>query len=152
MKKSILLFVLSLIMGNSFSQSLEGEWKGNYVREVSGGFTLPKDMQDNVTNIRLQFVLNNDSSYTVYSYTKLPRPKQSDTTVICKLIGFINSDSAYLEEVEIIAPAVSFPSCYQRMYLKIVRKKKFTELRGEWESTGEQCQSSGTISFRRKNE
>jgi hypothetical protein len=152
MKRLISLLALVFIIGSTFCQSLEGDWKGKYVTMVNGLSIFPRDMENDMTDIKLRFLFNKDSTYTVYSFTKLPRAGQSDTTIVCKLVGNVSKDSVYLEEIEVVLP-VNYPQgCFQKMFLRIREKKKFTEMNGVWASTGDKCQSSGTIYFKRKNE
>jgi|GEM_PF-3062846 len=153
MKRSILILSFIFFIGHAFSQSLAGDWKGKFETTVSGGFILPSDFQEkNFTAIALRFILNQDSSYSVYSFTKGARPGQQDTIVVCKIASRISGDSVFLEEVRVIVPADYPTPCFQKMFLKIRRTKRSTELNGTWESVGEKCASEGRIFFTKQNE
>jgi len=152
MKLILTIQLLFLFVDNAFSQSLAGDWKGRSETLVSAGLKMPEGIERNIMQIDLRFILNNDSSYSVYSFSKFHGSGYRDTTVVCKLNGQFTKDSVYLEEVEVVLPKDFPPECYQKMYLKINRKKKFTELTGIWESTRTECDKAGTIYFSRKND
>jgi hypothetical protein len=138
---TIVLFIfLSL---RCFSQSLEGEWKGSYDIDL--------DVPVSVTRpIKLYFVLNKDSSYNVYSYSKGQDLDRRDTIIVCKVLyKKISEDSLYLEEIQVLKPKNAAPSCFQKMYLKIKRKDRSILLEGTWQSE-KKCNSSGKIRFTKK--
>lgn len=137
---AMLLFIfLSL---RCFSQSLEGEWKGS--------FTTDFDIIEFPNPIKLYFVLNKDSSYTVYSYSLGQDDKRRDTIIVCKVLyNKISEDSLYLEEIQVLKPINKTQTCFQKMYLKIKRKENSIMLEGTWESEKE-CYSSGKIRFTKK--
>lgn len=123
--KTILLFLsVFLISISCFSQSLEGEWNGLY-RITSDNIHRPYP-----TRIRLNFILKEDGSYMVYSNSE----DLNFDFVYLVHYKRISSDSIYLEEMRIIEPANQAAKELQKMYLKIVEKKKTLELIGVWES------------------
>ena len=147
---STLIFSTFLFF-QSFSQSLEGEWKGSYAyakQTYFSDFDMPVDKK---SPIKLYFKLNTDSSYSIYSYSKGKDIAGKDTIVVCKVLyKKTSSDSLYLEETAVLKPSNAEPACFQKMYLKIKREKKLTILEGTWKSEGE-CNSSGKIKFTKKD-
>ena len=153
MKLLITLLSLNLFSDNCFSQSLEGEWKGfmttSYVDPKIPYYTF----QTNQAQIKLTFVLNSDSSYSVYSYSSGPDSRGNDTTYVCAvLFKKISSDSIYLEEMRIIKPENVPFVCGQKMYLKFEKLKRRLTLEGIWKTNPNTCGDSGEIRLSRKNE
>ena len=127
------------------SQLLKGEWTGTIITYDTAGNRL-----NYYPTIKLKFILNDDV-YSVYSYSDGQDTNGNDTTVVCKVYyELIGKDSIYLEEVEVIQPQNIKPLCMQKMFLKVLKKKKVTILEGLWESEPNQCATFGTIRFRRK--
>jgi hypothetical protein len=142
MKTTLLFLLVFLISLSGFSQSLEGEWNGSYT------YNSPYDIRyPNPTRIRLKFILNKDSSYTVFS--------NSDDVdfnyVYSVTYKRISPDSIYLQEQRIIEPANAKVSNLQEMHLKIDQRKKSTVLRGEWISRT-WLNHRGEISFAKKQD
>jgi hypothetical protein len=147
---STLIFFTCLSL-QSFSQSLEGEWKGSFTygkRVYFSDYDMPVDISNSIS---LYFKLNKDSSYTVYSYSRGKDVAGKDTIVVCKVLYRKTSpDSLYLEETEVLKPANAEAACFQKMYLKIKKEKKLTVLDGTWQ-TEKECKDSGKIKFIRKD-
>lgn len=126
-----------------FSQSLEGEWKGSYDIDFDVPVSIGRP-------IKLYFVLNKDSSYKVYSYSKGKDGDGRDTIIVCKVLYKRTAeDSLYLEEIEVLKPKNAGQNCFQKMYLKIKRKDRSILLEGTWTSTKE-CFGTGQIRFTKK--
>jgi len=150
MKILPLLILITFLGLSSYSQLLKGEWEGYYVL---------KKIQH---PIFLEFVLNTDSSYSVYSYSKggLRLTNQGnkiyfkrDSVVVCKVyFKFLNADSIYLEEIEVIEPKSDIGSCFQKMNLKIKIEPNKLLLVGNWSGTGCSHRSFGDITFWKKRE
>lgn len=150
----LLLTVLSFSLFNysSFSQSLEGEWNGSftyaYVDPNMPYYTFQKDQSP----IKITFVLNSDSSYSVYSYSNGPNSRGRDTTYVCTVFyKKISTDSVYLEEMRMVKPENVPHDCMQKMYLKLDKRKKGLTLEGTWKTNPNTCSSSGEIRLFRKN-
>jgi hypothetical protein len=143
--KAITTFILFIFLSFlSFSQSLEGEWKGSFTTE----WDIPIDI---ASPIKLYFKINKDSSYAVYSYSKGHDVNGKDTIVVCKVqYQRKSADSLYLEETQVLKPKNATQACFQKMYLKIRREKKLTILEGTWKSEGD-CNNSGNIKFIKKD-
>jgi len=140
MCRYILVTTFILFSFSALSQSLEGEWKGSFSSN---------EIYDNETSFALHFTLKKDSSYKVYSYSLLPEGEMKVTVVcrmICKMIG---SDSLYLEEIEQVKPQKIITACFQTMHLQINLSRREKTLTGTWETKGERCKDSGTISLRK---
>jgi hypothetical protein len=117
MKSTFIFLVAFLISLKCFSQSLEGEWKGSF-RSCNSG---------EIFFFNLKFILNEDSSYTVYS-------SHYDIDVVHVyevLYKRISKDSILLQETKIIKPEQDqMAKCFLKMNLKINQKKKSIELAG----------------------
>ena len=151
MNKLLAILAFIFISHSSLSQSLEGYWKGQYETNKTGLGELNMPISDKTkTIIDLKFILNPDSTYQIFSYTREKNANNEDTTVICKMIYEIIDDSIYLEEIEQLKS--EFGGMYfQRMGLQINKGKKFTTLTGKWESVNNLINSSGKIYFRKRN-
>ncbi|MEO7446534.1 MAG: hypothetical protein ABIU55_13615 [Ferruginibacter sp.] len=121
------------------AQALEGRWEGYYADVVGR------------TSISLEFILTKDSTYEVYSIT--------DITTLGRLMGqpakcfvyyrFIPPDSVYLQEVGDIGNILADERSFQKMYLRLVKKKDRLYLKGRWDVTNRNDITSGYIEFRR---
>lgn len=141
----LLSLFLSLL---SFSQSLEGEWRGSYDIEYSMPF------QKTTRPISLYFVLNKDSSYTIYSYSGGKDINGNDTVVVCKVAYKVKYKrgkirSLYLEETEVLKPLNAQPACFQKIYLDVRNEDSLSTLTGFWKSGGD-CNNNGKIRFTKK--
>jgi hypothetical protein len=158
---SVFLFIF-LISFNCFSQSLEGEWKGSFTSSMQPGSVYGISVQNNCWPtggyVNLKFILNNDSSYTVYSFYK-----GSDTINVCEVLyKRISKNSIYLEEKKIIKPEYNQGSrAFQKMKLEIKQRKKSMALIGSFNFvSGGLCGNNawlnignyGEISFYKKTE
>jgi hypothetical protein len=139
-----LLFITTLLMYavvKGYSQKMTGLWKGNY---ESGTAKYP---------IYLNFLLNADSTYTIYSYSWTTKADGSDTTCVCEVkYQLFGKDSVYLEEQYVILPRGPATSCLQKMHLKLKVRKNDIELKGTWKTTGSNCEASGYMYFYKKKE
>jgi hypothetical protein len=153
MKLLILLLSLNLFNYNCFSQSLEGEWNGSFTYAEIDPKMPYYTFQTNQTPIKLTFVLNTDSSYSVYSYSNGRNSQGRDTTYVCAILfKKISSDSIYLEEMRIIKPENVPFVCGQKIYLKFEKLKRRLTLEGIWKTNPNTCGHSGEIRLSRKNE
>ena len=143
--KKILFPFFIMLSFSGISQSLEGIWHGEYTYTHLDGKKISSPTE---VPINLKFILNEDSSYTIYSAIKGSNAKGLDTTVITLVSGQFSKDSIYLEELEVIAPKDISP-CLQKMALRINRKENNTELKGTWKSEAINCFSSGYIWFKK---
>ena len=139
------LIIFIFLSFQSFSQSLEGEWRGSY--DIEYGLSYPKITRP----ITLYFVLNKDSSYTIYSYSRGKDIDGSDTIVVCKVAYKLvykktRLRSLYLEETQILRPVNAPITCFQKMYLDVRREDKLSILAGTWKSEDD-CNNNGKIRF-----
>ena len=124
------------VSNKAYSQLLKGEWEGDFI------------FNNLRHRIYLEFILNPDTTYSVFSYSEGLNSEGKDPTVICKVYyKLLSQDSIYLEELEVIAPKNAASTCLQKMYLRIVRRKKSIQLAGTWNSDTEDCEASGGIFF-----
>jgi hypothetical protein len=143
------LFLITALLAygdESHAQNITGLWKGNFQsNDPKYSAKYP---------IYLNFLLNADSTYTVYSYSWTTKADGSDTTCVCEATcKFSGKDSLYVEEQYIILPQNPMQgNCLQKMYLRLVVRKKDLELSGKWKTTGSNCEDAGYISFYKKRE
>jgi hypothetical protein len=135
-----ILFLIQFLSSNA--QTFEGEWRGKFDYDQQN-FS-PHQL------ISLKFTINPDSTYTVFSYTKIRGWTKLDSTIVCRVAGAFTKDSLYLEEVEQVSPQKRRSNFFQLMRLRIVQKKNQVVLQGSWESKPESCDLSGTIYFWKK--
>ena|SRR5450432_351246 len=147
MKQIILLFFGFLVSHQCFSQSLEGEWKGELI--ITSTSAKPLKAHSSPVPISLKFILNQDSTYNIYSYSPVQNLPGKEIIIICKVnYKLLPKNSIYLEETEVLNPEYYFNNCFQKMYLKMIRKKKTITLYGTWENIHtEFCDSAGSIHF-----
>ena len=153
MKLLVILLSFILFSYNCFSQSLEGEWKGTFTYAYINPKIPYYTFQTDQTPIKITFVLNADSSYSVYSYSSGPSSRGHDTTYVCAVFfKKISSDSIYLEEMRIIKPENVPFICGQKMYLKFENLKRRLTLEGIWKTNQNTCDDSGEIRLSKKTQ
>ena len=138
--RSLPLLALFLLIGShSFSQSLEGEWKGSF--ETAGTST--------TTKITLYFTQKKDSSYKIYSYTQFKEYDGAWLTVVCHVACTrISADSIYLEETKVAQPKDYRSPAFQKMSLAVRTRDGKRILEGVWKDTA--GSEYGTIYFAKK--
>ena len=116
MKFFFSLFLFYLISSHSYSQLLEGKWKGRFTMDYAG-----REMY-NYLPIDLEFIISNDTLYSVFCYSQGHSSKKSITKVTSKVYyELFAKDSIYLSEIEIIDPPDALSKCLKKMYLKIIK-------------------------------
>ncbi|HMK04450.1 MAG TPA: hypothetical protein VK489_09670 [Ferruginibacter sp.] len=135
MKSLSILAITFLFSSHSFSQSLEGEWKGSFKGE--------EYFYDLSTPFGLHISLNKDSTYKIYSYSLF---RGTDVTVVskvaCRIIG---ADSIYLEETKQVKPKKE-QGCPQKFFLAIKNKNGKMVLEGNWAMRDKSCgNETGTV-------
>ncbi len=145
MKKLLLLSLVFACCIPLYAQSLEGEWRGSYYSNSDIGIT-------GISNpITLYFVLNKDSSYNIFSYSRGYDAAGNDTVVVCKVRYKKTAVNSFcLEETQVLLPKDAPASCFQSMTLELSKTKKMTVLEGTWK-TDKACGSSGSIKFVKKD-
>ena len=125
---------------HSYSQLLNGEWKGSL------GSEFPSSPYS--SEIKLFFQSVGDTNYKIYSYCRGRKSTGEDTIVVAKVTyKQITKDVIHLEETEVVKPRQVVNNCLVIMDLKILKDKDETILSGTWQSD---CYISGTIVFRKK--
>ena len=139
--KYLLTFLLTpFICTYSYSQFLDGEWKGS----LESNF--PSSPYN--SEIKLFFQSIGDTNYKVYSYCRGKKSNGEDTIVVAKVTyKQLKKDAIYLEETEVLKPKQVVNNCLVKMNLKILKDKDETVLSGTWQSD---CSISGTVIFRKK--
>lgn len=127
MKFISVLVVGFLFFNQSFSQSLEGEWRGSFTYA---------DVPYLETSFALHFTLKKDSSYKVYTYSRQRQYDGLFITVVCEAsCRVISGDSILIEEVKQVKPPSAKADGFQRMHLTIRTKAKKRIMEGWWEET-----------------
>jgi hypothetical protein len=128
---------------------LEGEWKGECVTKT---WNLKPLTFIRSIPMRIKFVLNKDSSYSVFCYSQLQNNYGPDAdSVVTKLnYRILSKHTIYLEEVEILEPKDYPNECFQKMDLSIQVRKNSMELNGNWHSDKGDCFYTGTIHLKKK--
>jgi len=147
--KTLFLFIVFYTISNyCYCQFLEGEWTGTFEQNFYKFTNLPSTHP-----IKLKFIVTNDTTYSIFSYTNGQDSSGNIVELVCKVYyKKISNDSIYLEEIEKISPNNATPSCFQKMYFKIIKKNKVTFLNGVWrnDEIGE-CNMYGKMTLKRKN-
>ncbi|MBC7936323.1 MAG: hypothetical protein H7Y86_13310 [Rhizobacter sp.] len=76
MKKNIIILFILLNSPGVFSQDLEGDWDGECIMDSWDGKPWPYFTSFPIT---IRFTLNEDSSYTVSSYSRFEKGKLINT-------------------------------------------------------------------------
>ena len=135
--KRVLPFTLFLVsFSRLFCQSLEGEWEGWY--NINGTI---KD----TAIVKLQFRLNKDGTYDVYSFTRF----RSDKSVCKMSYKMLSEHSIYLEENELIRTNKdSQDYLFQKMTLQF--DNSFKWMRGKWSARDGKLKYTGYVAFTKK--
>ena len=150
MKKFFIIIFACFVSDLCYSQLLEGQWQGSYSTDLAG-------LEIGESLIELNFRLIGDTSYQIYSYSTGENTKGDKVRVTAKVYyKLISKDSIYLEEIEDLEPPDAKPMCFQKMLLRITKKKKRIILEGTWTSDStnnalQNCNISGKIKFQRKD-
>ena len=136
MKILLLLGILVFNYSQCFTQSLEGEWKGSCIFDKS----------EEKLPYALFFVLQKDSSYKIFSYSKGIDNLGTEVTAVCEVTyKIIGVDSIYLEETKQIKPKQKLSNCFAKMTFKIIKSEKLISMSGPWESISKECKDFGTM-------
>lgn len=147
MKKILILFLVICFSSYSYAQSLEGLWKGKYTVTEMQIAPVVKTYNRQIP-INLYFTLLKDSSYYVTSFSQGFNEYGQDTIVTCRVsCKLLEQDSIYLQEKEVILPKNIPNTVFQKMTLKIDRRKNKTFLVGKWTDTGSLNREGGEIIF-----
>ena len=139
-----LLFLLSL---KSYSQNLQGEWKGTFTAYLPST-TIVNQYYKN--EIKIEIVQNTDSTYSIFSYAGDPYVRGHHTDYKCEIAYIMVSDNAIiLEEAKVVSPE-GIKKCLKKMNLKIVTRKKSISLEGFWQTNSDGCNNEGEIRVSKK--
>ena len=156
----IFIFFLAFSSNISFSQNLDGEWRGNYINKI----TSTSEVNSSVP-ITLKFIKQPDDTYVAYTYTEVFQLIDGeifrDTTICIARIENLNQRIFYVEEHNVLhrsfqkyknnVPQTALsPVCFQRMALKYRSKKDGDYLVGKWTTIAYGCwNESGTIELKK---
>ncbi|MES2848025.1 MAG: hypothetical protein V4685_03130 [Bacteroidota bacterium] len=147
MKQLLILMINSILFLNSSSQSLEGEWKGTYTAYFPSTTTVNK-YYDN--DIKIDIILNEDSTYTVYSYAGKPYARGHYADYKCEITcAILGDDNIMFVETKVVQPE-NGEACLKTMNLKIVKRKKSISLEGIWQANSSGCDNRGEINISKK--
>jgi hypothetical protein len=122
----LVFFLLSVVNG----QTLEGIWQGGYSTAT------PSMKFADTIPIRLKFIQNKDSSYSVFSFTTF-KDNGVETTSVCKVAFTKVGEKKYiLEETEELSRTMNNTDGFQKMHLKLKKRRGNLRLVGWWEETG----------------
>lgn len=148
MKAFAIILLLLFASTSGHSQILKGEWEGRFT--------------DNKKEypLFLEFILNADSTYSVFTYSQGGPSLQNDgsglyfredSIVVCAAYyELLSPDSIYLEEIKVVQPVGHIQACFQKMYLKIQADGEKILLTGTWGNINCRKDSSGKINFWKK--
>ena len=147
MKTLVLIFGYLLFNLNSFSQSLAGIWKGTYTAYLP----LTKTVNEYYKNtLKIEFLLNSDSSYLIYSYSQIPYGNGSGAENKCEIVKLSTTDdNVVLLETKVIDSKDKLV-CLKKMELKLIKHKKTLTLEGKWTSSSPDCDDRGSIYLYKK--
>jgi hypothetical protein len=138
MKHTIVFLLFLFFSCQTFSQTLEGEWEGLYKYEISNFGS----------RIKLRFVLNKDSSYSVLSYTHGYNSLDYGIAFVCKVrCKYFGSDSILLEESRLIKPTNYDFWDFKKLSLKTKADKNVITLEGVWETISRKHKEGGAVMF-----
>ncbi len=126
MKSLAFLFIVFLFSSPSFSQSLEGEWRGSFTDAT---------IAEMKTTYALYFTQKKDGSYKVHTYTRNFDPRDGAyLTVVCEAACIIiSADSLIIEELKQVQPKSSQDPGFQILHLIIRTKDNKRIMEGWWE-------------------
>lgn len=129
MKFFSVLVVGILLLNQSFSQSLEGEWKGSFTDTT---------ITERTTTFALYFTPKKDGLYKVHTYTRVKEPDGTSLIIVCEAsCTIISADSIVLEEIKQVRPRSSRTELLQRIYLTIRVKNNKRIMEGRWEGVND---------------
>lgn len=148
--QKLFISLLLLLPLTASSQQLDGEWTGTQETESIG--TAPNNIvggqEGFPIRMKLVFTWNKDSTYTVYTYTKLK--SVSDSMIVCRTVCRVTGDSVFIEEVEKLQPRKTIAACFQKMKMALWMVNGKLQLNGIWKSEGNNCDARGFVWFRKK--
>ncbi len=146
--KRLLLVLLFFATGlNSFSQSLAGKWEGSFTAYFPST-TIVNGAYKN--DMRIEIVLNPDSTYTIYSISGEPYAKGSYSDHNCETTYMmLDDENIFIEEIKVIQPP-NTTTCLKKMNLKIIKQKKYIYLEGSWITNSSDCSNEGEIKLSKK--
>jgi len=141
MKFLSVLAIGFLFFNQSFSQSLEGEWKGSFTDASIAELT---------TTFALYFTPKKGGSYKVHTYTRVKEPDGISLIIVCEATcTIISADSIVLEEIKQVKPKSSQTDHLQRIYLTIRVKDNKKIMEGWWEGANDK-KYGGTMLLTKK--
>ena len=124
-----------------FSQDLTGEWQGYFTSDLRYDVTSQK------TSIALTINLNQDGTYSIFSFTRLKTSNGKDTTIVCKVSYKKNGKRSIILQEQKYNEHDTDDNTFQKMYLKIKERKGLPELHGRWETANGNSSGKGDIFF-----
>jgi hypothetical protein len=147
MKLIFIIISFLLFSVNSVSQSLEGIWKGTFTAY------LPMTNTVNIyyeNSIKVEIILNKDSTYGIYSYAGEPYARGSFTDYVCEMSSLMLDESTiFLKEIKVVKTP-NKTTCFKSMNLKITKRKKIITMEGTWQTDSNECDNRGEIRLSKK--
>lgn len=142
MKIPLIFLCLITFSLSSFSQNVEGEWKGTFETFYPANIPL--------CPIFIKFHLKKNGKHVVRSYTTEQNAKGKETVIVCNVkYKRIRKDSIILRETAVLNPN-GIKNCLQQMYLRLFKHDGITELYGVWKNYYGPCNSKGRINLVKK--
>ena len=147
MKSILFIITYCFVTVNVFSQSLEGVWKGSFTAYLPMTKTVNNYYEN---NLKIEFLLNKDSTYSIYSYAGEPYTRGGFTDYVCDMSYLmIDENNIFLKEIGIVKTPNKI-TCLKSMNLKISQRKKNITMEGVWQTDSNDCDNRGEIRLSRK--
>lgn len=138
----IILLTITLAAGvaSARAQILTGRWEGSFRTGIA--IDVP---------ISIEFKLNADSTYSIYTYTRFNTSEQYNQEVIAEAdYDLVGTYSIYITEIAVVNGDGAANPCFQRMRLRFRKNKKIMLLEGAWNAVGRNCYGEGRILLTKK--
>jgi hypothetical protein len=147
MRLIFVLALLFLVFLKSYSQNLQGEWKGTFTAYLPSTTIVNQYYKNEIT---IEIIQNTDSTYSIFSYAGDPYVRGHHTDYKCEIEYIMVSDNTIiLEEAKVVSPE-GVNKCLKKMNLKIVTRKKSISLEGSWQTNSGDCNNEGKIQVSKK--
>ena len=136
----LLTIAMAACAASAQSQILTGRWEGSF--RMGTATDIP---------ISIEFILNTDSTYSIYTYTTFNTPGIASREYIVEAdYDLAGNDSIYITEKAVVSGHGFTNPCFQYMRLRFRMTKKIMLLEGEWEAIGRNCFGDGIIRLSKK--
>lgn len=100
--------------------------------------------------MKIEIILNSDSTYAIYSYAGEPYARGHFSDHKCEIsYTMLSEEDIFLVETKVLQPE-NTTSCLKKMNLKIIKRKKSISLEGTWQTNAGDCDNAGSITVSKK--